>query len=148
MQNGGDDTAITLGRMLAQIARRWRHILNTRLLPYGLTDATWQPLLELSRQNRPMSQQEIADALLLDKSSVVRTLRALEALDLITRIPDARDGRAYCIVLTGTGHERIETVLQAASGIEEEVIEKLGSHGSVAKEIFGEILDIIVRMKL
>ncbi|MBS0986248.1 MarR family winged helix-turn-helix transcriptional regulator [Acetobacter thailandicus] len=144
MHNGSENT-ITLGRMLNQTARLWRHILNIRLLPYGLTDATWQPLLELKRQNRPMHQKDIAEALFLDKSSVVRTLRNLEQQGLITRVPDKNDRRAHYIVITDEGNKRIEYVLKIASEVENEVIQKLSDHKNfrpLLEEVYSVVKDI------
>lgn len=78
---------VTLGRMMGLIARRWRQILDGQLRPHDLTDATWQPLLELQRHGRPLHPKELAEALLLDKSSMVRILRTLEEKNFITREP-------------------------------------------------------------
>ncbi|MBO1361865.1 MarR family transcriptional regulator [Acetobacter sacchari] len=146
MQNS-DETLLSLGRMFGQTARRWRQILDTRLQPYGLTDATWQPLVELKRQGRPLNQKDIAAALLLDKSSVVRTLRNLESQGLITRVPDATDGRAWCVIITDRGLELCDTVLRVASSIEKEVFEMLGHQGPAVKVVVGEVLDIVMNIK-
>lgn len=109
---------MTLGRMMGLIARRWRQILDIRLRPHDLTDATWQPLLELQRNGRKMHPKEIAEALLLDKSSMVRILRTLEEKGFVTREPDEEDKRAFYVQLTADGALRLGEVLRLSRQIE------------------------------
>ncbi|WP_031240455.1 MULTISPECIES: MarR family winged helix-turn-helix transcriptional regulator [Asaia] len=117
------EESLTLGRMMGLIARRWRQILDVRLRPHDLTDATWQPLLELQRYGRPMHPKEIAEALLLDKSSMVRILRTLEEKGFITREPDEADRRAFYVRITPEGARRLDEVLRFSRAIEQTVTE-------------------------
>lgn len=143
------DTAMapTTGRMMALIARRWRQILDAQLRPYDLTDATWQPLLELQRHGRPMHPKEIAEALLLDKSSMVRILRTLEEKGFVTRTPDETDRRAFFVTLTDAGETRLQEVMRLSRGIEQRAIsgvaaEDLATTQRVLKAIHDEIQSV------
>lgn len=136
--------AISLGRQLSLIARRWRQNLDARLRPFGVTDATWQPLLELKRHNGPMRQKEIAGALQLDKSSVVRTLRMLEKKGLIIRYPDEHDKRSHYIAMTEAGHNCTRDILRIAAELEQEILEFLGPESTaltyeIAQKIFQSV---------
>ncbi|WP_025822918.1 MarR family winged helix-turn-helix transcriptional regulator [Asaia astilbis] len=114
---------VTLGRMMGLIARRWRQILDGQLRPHDLTDATWQPLLELQRHGRPLHPKELAEALLLDKSSMVRILRTLEEKNFITREPDESDRRAFFVRISDAGKARLQEVILMSRVIEEKVTE-------------------------
>ncbi|WP_336946944.1 MarR family transcriptional regulator [Asaia sp. HN010] len=141
------DEVPTLGRMMALIARRWRQILDAGLRPHDLTDATWQPLLELYRHGRPLHPKEIADALLLDKSSMVRILRTLEEKGFVTRTPDEADRRAFFVSLTDAGETRLQEVMRLSREIEMRAIagvakEDLAATRRVLKAIHDEIQSV------
>jgi MarR family transcriptional regulator, transcriptional regulator for hemolysin len=68
-----------LGAQIAQTARLWRRVVDDRMRPFGLTEATWLPLLHLARAPAAIRQKDLAASLSLDSSSVVRLLDALEA---------------------------------------------------------------------
>jgi MarR family transcriptional regulator, transcriptional regulator for hemolysin len=102
------------GALVARAARQWRREVDRRLQPFGLTEATWLPLIYLARAQVPMRQKDLAAALTLDGSSVVRLLDALEASGLIERREEGADRRAKIIVLTTRGWSIIEQV-EAAS---------------------------------
>src|SRR5579871_1146066 len=82
------------GSLVARAARQWRREVDRRLQPFGLTEATWLPLIYLARAKAPMRQKDLAAALTLDGSSVVRLLDALEASRLIERREEGADRRA------------------------------------------------------
>ncbi|GBR03637.1 MULTISPECIES: MarR family winged helix-turn-helix transcriptional regulator [Asaia] len=141
------DETPTLGRMMALIARRWRQILDAGLRPHDLTDATWQPLLELQRHGRPLHPKEIADALLLDKSSMVRILRTLEEKGFVTRTPDETDRRAFFVNLTEAGDVRLREVMRLSRAIEMRAIagvaeEDLAATRRVLRAIHDEIQSV------
>ncbi len=95
--------------LLSRLARQWRKALNEQLKPLGLTEATWLPLLHLVRAGEPMRQKDLAHALTLDSSSVVRLLDELEAGGLVTRLPGP-DRRVKTIHLTPLGRETVAEV--------------------------------------
>src|SRR5476649_2763241 len=100
--------------LIAHTARQWRRAVDRRLQPFGLTEATWLPLIYLARAAAPMRQKDLAAALTLDGSSVVRLLDALEVSELIERHEEDGDRRARIIVPTRRGLSIVEQV-EAAS---------------------------------
>ncbi len=96
--------------LVARAARQWRRVVDRRLQPFGLTEATWLPLIYLARASAPMRQKDLAAALTLDGSSVVRLLDALEASELVERRGEDGDRRARIIVPTIRGLSIIEQV--------------------------------------
>src|SRR3546814_20987886 len=95
---------------VAQAARSMRRAVDRRLQPYGLTEATWLPLLRLSRSPVPMRQKDLAASLGLDSSSVVRLIDALQAAGLVQRQEEDQDRRATAIVLTARGQATVAQV--------------------------------------
>jgi MarR family transcriptional regulator for hemolysin len=83
-----------------------------RMRPFGLTEATWLPLVHIARAPTPPRQKDLAASMSLDGSSVVRLLDNLEAAGLIQR-KEGEDRRAKIILLTARGRaiaDKVETV--------------------------------------
>ncbi len=110
----------TFGRLIAQTARLWRRVADQRLQPYGLTEATWLPLLRIARAAKPMRQKDLAASLSLDGSSVVRLLDNLERAGLIERREQGADRRAKEIRLTAEGRKTVAEVERVARTLHEE----------------------------
>lgn len=89
-----------IGRTIGRTARLWRRAVDVRLQAYGLTEATWLPLLHLSRAAAPMRQKDLAASLGLDGSTVARLLDNLQGAGLVERREDEGDRRAKTIHLT------------------------------------------------
>ena len=96
------------GSLIAQVARQWRRAVDLHLRQFGLTEATWLPLIHLARAPEPMRQKDLAASLVLDGSSVVRLLDQLRsrrshrtaarkpATAAPRSSPSPSRGRAYC----------------------------------------------------
>lgn len=110
------------GSLLSQAGRSWRRAADRRLEPFGLTEATWLPLLRVSRAGRPMRQKELAASLGLDGSSIVRVLDALEAGGLLARREDPEDRRAKALFLTPAGEAIVEQVEAVALQVREDAL--------------------------
>jgi MarR family transcriptional regulator for hemolysin len=101
------------GALLGRTYRQWRRAADLRLQPFDLTEATWLPLLRIARAPAPPRQKDLAAALFVDGSSVVRLLDNLEQAGLIQRKEGETDRRAKTIHLTPRGRaiaDRAETV--------------------------------------
>lgn len=105
------------GAKVAQAARVWRRVVDRRMRPFGLTEATWLPLLHLARSPAAMRQKDLAASLSLDSSSVVRLLDALETAGLIERREDGADRRAKAIVLRRFGRATVAKVERVADQV-------------------------------
>jgi len=99
-----------IASLIARVSRQWRREVDRRLQPFGLTEATWLPLVHLARAPAPMRQKELAASLVLDGSTVVRLLDALEAGGLIERREETTDRRAKTITVTASGRSIIDQV--------------------------------------
>lgn len=115
----------SFGSLLAQTARQWRKAIDRGLRPYGLTEATWLPLVHLSRAPTPLRQKQLAEILSLDGSAVVRLLDALQKAGLIERREEAGDRRAKSIILTDAGRELVVRVEDEAARLRDHALEGL-----------------------
>src|ERR1700748_2271193 len=93
----------SFGSLIALTGRQWRRAVDRRVQPFGLTEATWLPLIHLARAPVPPRQKDLAASLVLDGSSVVRLLDALEAAGMIERREESGDRRAKVITVTSRG---------------------------------------------
>lgn len=103
-----------LGPLMIAVAQSWRRVLSQALVCEGLSDATALPLSVLQRAGDGMRQNELAEKLGLEGTSVVRILDSLERDGYVRRQEDDRDRRAKRIFLTAKGRilaKRTEKVL-------------------------------------
>jgi MarR family transcriptional regulator for hemolysin len=113
------------GGLIAQVARQWRRAVDLHLRQFGLTEATWLPLIHLARAPEPMRQKDLAASLVLDGSSVVRLLDQLEAAGLIERREEAGDRRAKIINITSRGRAIVDRVEAASRDVRAATLEGL-----------------------
>lgn len=126
--------------LVALVARTWRKTVDKRLQDFDLSEATWLPLVYLSRLDAPVRQKELAAMLSLDSSSLVRVLNNLEALGLIQRTPEAGDKRAKATVITEQGRAVVNNLESLSKSLEDEVKANLqAADFQVAKQV---LLDI------
>ena len=116
------DARARFAPLVAHVAREWRRAVDARLHVYGLTEATWLPLLRIARSETPMRQNELAASLSLDGSSVVRLLDALENSGLIERFEDQADRRAKSLMLTARGRRTVDQVERVSQDIRDVVL--------------------------
>ena len=110
--------------VLAQVNKQWRRTLDKVLAPLGLTQALWLPLVHLERCAGAMRQKDLALALALDSSSIVRLIDGLQAQGWVERIDDA-DRRVKRIQLTAAGLLQVETVKTIVADVRSEVMQDL-----------------------
>jgi MarR family transcriptional regulator for hemolysin len=108
--------------LVAHVSREWRRAMDGRLQAYGLTEATWLPLLRIARSEAPMRQNELAASLSLNGSSVVRLLDALESSGLVERCEDIADRRAKSLALTSRGRRTVDQVERVSQDIRDLVL--------------------------
>jgi MarR family transcriptional regulator for hemolysin len=111
------------GARVTQTARLWRRAVDHRLQPFGLTEATWLPLLRLARAAVPLRH-----SLSLDGSSVVRLLDVLQSAGLISRREEDSDRRAKAIFLTPLGLATVQKVETVAQKVRDDALAGLSDY--------------------
>jgi DNA-binding MarR family transcriptional regulator len=116
----------SLGFILNDVARLLRRNFNRRVQELGLTQAQWQALAHISR-NEGMKQSQLADILEVQPISIGRLIDRMEAAGWVKRRPDSDDRRAFNLYLTGKAEPILkkmqkygaEVRAQALSGLSE-----------------------------
>ena len=125
--------------LVAQSARQWRRAIDRELQPLGLTEATWLPLLHLSRSGQPPRQKDLAGALQLDSSSVVRLLDALQSAGLIYR-EEGQDRRAKTVALTDAGRATVRQVEDVVDAVRARYLASLPQEDlAIAFRVVGQL---------
>lgn len=131
-----------LGTMIGLAGRQWRRAVDLRLQPFELTEATWMPLVQLARADGPMRQKDLAAALSLDSSSVVRVLKNLEAAGLVARDENEADRRAKATVITRAGRKRAQQVVRVSTELEHDLLAGVAPADLVAtRRVLAHICD-------
>ncbi|MCG8708612.1 MarR family transcriptional regulator [Brenneria sp. 4F2] len=118
--------------LMGHTTRLWRRVIDRKLQPYGLTQATWLPLLYIARSTTPMNQKQLAESIGFEASAVVRLLDNLQKQGLIER-REGSDRRIKEIHLTEQGVAQVRNVenianqvrIKALDGLGEEQIEQI-----------------------
>ena len=84
--------------------RRLLHMYDTIIAPAGLRQCQYGILSALNRRGAALpSVQELAEELVLDRSTLGQNLRPLERDNFVTLLTDPRDRRVRLIALTKLG---------------------------------------------
>lgn len=111
----------SLGFLLAKSAERVRERFNARLLPHAVT-ARQVGVLEVARAFAGGTQQEIADTLHVDRTTMMKLIDDLEALGAVERTA-TRDRRSNVIVITSKGNLLRDRAFAEARRVEREVLQ-------------------------
>ncbi len=112
------------GALLGKVYRQWRRQVDLSFKDLGLSDATRMPLLVLYVQG-PLRQKDLADALYLDTSSLVRVLAQLREAQLVDWTNDPADRRSKRIDLTSAGRVAAALILAKSMEIEQTILADL-----------------------
>lgn len=104
----------SFGFVVSDVARLLRRNFNRRVQELGLTQAQWQSLFHISR-DQGMKQSTLADILEVQPISVARMIDRMEAAGWVERRPDPCDRRALNLYLTDKA---------------EPILKKLKNHGA------------------
>ena len=114
--------------------------LDRRLLAgFGLSVSRFNLLRHLA-ENGPLTATDLCRRLLCDKANVTRLLAGLEQDGLVTRVPDAADGRRAVVSLTPSGRERLET---SNAAYQAAVARRAAGFSSQEKLTLNELLSLL-----
>lgn len=144
MQNKTDEApALELSNCnclaIRQAARRVSQFYDAHLAPLGLKTSQYSILSKLSRLG-PMSINEIADAMVMDRTTTGRAVRPLER-DGLVKVEAAEDGRKRVINLTVAGRERAKDGLAAWKKAQKEF--ELSFGPAAAKQLRAALNEVV-----
>ncbi|MCU1717831.1 MarR family winged helix-turn-helix transcriptional regulator [Pseudomonas sp. 5P_3.1_Bac2] len=115
------------GLLVAGVYRQWRRQVELHFKQLDLTDATRTPLLALYDHGQPLRQKDLAEALGLDTSSLVRVLAQLVERGLLQWQYDGHDRRAKCYSLTAEGLATAQVIVEKSLQIEQMILADLSA---------------------
>jgi DNA-binding MarR family transcriptional regulator len=107
---GPDEAKLRTWVQLVRTFYRMHRVIVLALAGHEVTLPQFDVLATL-RFGEGLTQQELADRLLVTKGNVCGVLDRLEGLGWVERRPDANDGRANRLHLTPAGRQKIDAVL-------------------------------------
>ena len=96
------------------------------------------PILELES----VSQKELGEMCLKDKTNITRIIDALEEKNLVVRVEDQIDHRIKRVVLTNAGKQLLHDVMPIMEKTRQEVRENISDHDI---DIFNNVLSKILQ---
>ncbi|GAA3033862.1 MarR family winged helix-turn-helix transcriptional regulator [Microbacterium dextranolyticum] len=104
------DAVRALEGEFGELINRMRRLLadNAHRVSPGMLPGAYKVFTTIARRER-VAQSALADALVVDKGQLSRTVRELEQLGLIRRDPDPDDRRASILSPTPFGLERLSS---------------------------------------
>jgi MarR family transcriptional regulator for hemolysin len=129
------------GPLVHGVARAWRHKLDQRLSPLGLSQAKWRTLLHLSRADNPLTQSEIAYRLGIEEPTLVNLLHRLERAGWITRKSSPHDRRCKTVHLATRAQQAIEQINDTAVNLRNELL------AEIAPADLTRCMDVLERIK-
>ena len=115
-----------IGQLVQETARVWRHKLDQRLRPLGLSQAKWRTLAHLSRGH--LTQCDLAQRLSIEEPTLARLLGKLEADRWIKRQSAPHDRRCKTVHLQPKSNAIMEKIEETARELRHELLEKIPSH--------------------
>ncbi|MFT3797116.1 MarR family winged helix-turn-helix transcriptional regulator [Microbacterium sp.] len=107
-----------------ELISRFRRIVadNADRLCPGLLPGAYKVFTTIARREQ-VTLSALAEAILMDKGQLSRTVRELEKLNLVERTPDPTDGRSSLLSPTAFGLERLDAVRAPQQGLLQRAIE-------------------------
>jgi DNA-binding MarR family transcriptional regulator len=130
------------GALLVIAARKGQERATERLAPIGL-NVRMCGVLNLLKDQGPMSQQEIGGQLGIDRTTMVEIVDELERQGIVRRERSAHDRRSYAITLTAGGKAKQKRAAEAFDAAAEDFFSPLSS--SEREKLLGMLTRLIDR---
>ncbi|RFU48993.1 MarR family winged helix-turn-helix transcriptional regulator [Paraburkholderia sp. DHOC27] len=124
---------------LRQAARYVTQIYERHLGEIGLTAAQFTIMAKLARAKTPATMVEMADAMVMERTTLVRALKPLQRDGLVESEASEHDGRTYLFSLSESGKRVFTQAAVAWRNAQAEFEGKFGHARAKAlrKELFG-----------
>ncbi|WP_026989473.1 MarR family winged helix-turn-helix transcriptional regulator [Fodinicurvata sediminis] len=113
-----------IAHLLRRAHQRASSLFQGQLAQYELTPAQYFALTRL-REKQRLSQNQLGRETAMDPATIQGVVQRLAARGFIDRKPDPLDRRRMVLELTGSGRELSESLIEAASRVNHEVLSPL-----------------------
>lgn len=121
----GSDVSRRLGYLFKHAGMRMAELNREALAPFGI-DARELGVLLVLAGHEPASQQQAAQRLGVDRTTMVAQLDTLERKGLVSRQPHAEDRRRNLVELTDGGRDTLRRATRASDEAERALLAPLG----------------------
>lgn len=111
-----------LGYLLKHAQLRLADLTSAALRPLGINGRECAVLIAIDEQ-APLSQQEVADRMGVDRTTMVALIDDLEAKNLVARQPDPADRRRNVTALTTSGRRTLRRAVVATEKAERRAVD-------------------------
>jgi DNA-binding MarR family transcriptional regulator len=118
-----------LGFLFKHVHQRLLESAGPALQPYGI-DGRELAVLTVLGGEAALSQQEAARELMIDRTTMVAMIDALEDKGLVVRRPDPADRRKNLVQPTDKGREILKAATAARDAADDEFLAPLGPDGA------------------
>jgi DNA-binding MarR family transcriptional regulator len=136
------------GHMLGRTSRAMLNMLQKKFRQAGcdITVEQWTLLINI-RNAGGRSQQQLAELVYLDKTTIARLAAGLEKKRLIRREPHSADRRQKLLVITARGTALLASLKPVALAAQQQVLQnidpaKLADCRDVLQQVYSTILDM------
>jgi DNA-binding MarR family transcriptional regulator len=120
-----DALASRLGYLLKHVQQRLVAVARPVMAPFGIDGRELAVLTVLASQS-PLSQQEAAEAMRIDRTTMVSLVDELEDKGLVERRRSPEDRRKNIVELTAAGRDCLAAAGKARDAVEREFLAPLG----------------------
>lgn len=124
------DTAFRVDRypfyLLNRLVSRYNSIIDARLRAIGLDIPGWRVLMILGEKS-PRGAREIAEAAVINLSTMTRIIQRMTAAGLVTTTPSPDDARVTSVALAPAGEARLVEARQATAPVYAHLVTGLGA---------------------
>ena len=117
--------------LLKHAQMRLADLTGLALAPFGINGRQCAVLVAIDEQ-APSSQQDIAQRMGVDRTTMVTLVDELEKLGLAERRPDPRDRRKNVVALTEAGRVTLQAATAAADEAERRFLSRLSDDEAAA----------------
>ncbi|MFC4113643.1 MarR family winged helix-turn-helix transcriptional regulator [Nonomuraea zeae] len=129
-----------LGYLLKHAGLRLAELTGPALEPYGI-DGRELAVLSVLGTPEPLSQQEAAQRLGIDRTTMVALVDALERKELVGRRPHPGDRRKNMVEPTERGRDTLERAARAVDAAEEAFLAGLpGDDARLLRDLLGRLV--------
>ena len=135
----GSQPGRRLGYLFKHAGLLMSELNDAVLAPFGI-DPRELGILIVIDSFEPASQQQVAERIGIDRTTMVAMLDTLEAKGLLSRRPDTEDRRRNVVELTPAGHDILSRAVAASDTAEAELLAPL------SREEATQLRDLLARV--
>jgi DNA-binding MarR family transcriptional regulator len=128
-------------RMLSCTTRIEAEIRSRLRAQFGITLPRFDLMAQLERYPEGLRMGELSRRMMVTGGNVTGITDQLEQEQLVVRVPDPKDGRAYSVMLTPAGRSAFADMAQVHEGWVAELLQDM----TVDEK--GQLIDLLSRMK-